>query len=301
MISQLEREPLWTDAKMLQQSLNLPFGLFELYSTMLSGIEASHRDSAMTILTWAAYATRPLRVSELAEAIGSERSSETSTQDALAAIKSLLGSCKDLLVVTEAVIDRHDFDYHGHSMQTVYVVLAHHSVRDYLFEAGSNSSLVTNTVVRAMNPHTVIASFCIEYLHGHDVSPHNTGSANDLTYPLRDYATRNWRYHLDMAQRSRNSNMAQRLDELELMAESIPTNDQTTQPVVQSPTRALTFGALQHDVESGPSRQQVQTRPSDTLVRTGNSNSVSQLVRCFTTPLPKILQRSSHCCLLRSC
>lgn len=281
MLSQLEREPLWTNARVSQQCSDLPTGLSELYNSIFSSFDAHSLD----VLRWLAYASRPISTSELAEAIGLRFSGETDTQDVAATIKNLLGSCMAVLEFSEAVTDRHDFDYHDHG--TTFVRFFHESVRDFISGSDSSSPWITNASINIKEPHAAIASRCIEYLGGQDASLR-------LTSPFWGYAMRNWRYHLDMAQKSRDSSVAQQLDNLERLAESIPTNDTTTQARLQSPAGTLTFKSLQHDVHSGPSRLSLQTRPSNTLVRTGNSNAASQLVRYFTTPLQQACFKGSQ-------
>jgi hypothetical protein len=221
-----------------------------MYSNMFSGIDASRRDTAMSLLQWVAYANQPLTTSELLAAIGLEPGTrKASLEDESAAIKSILGPCMNLVVISEAATDRHDFDYHDSAAATVRLV--HSSVRDFISGSDSSSSWITNAFPNIKEPHTVIASRCIEYLHVQDVSLQHVRHAENMTYPLREYATRNWRYHLDMAQRSRNLDVAQRLDDLELLAESIPIDDKTRS---QPPTGTIIFRAPQYEMNAGPGR-----------------------------------------------
>jgi hypothetical protein len=245
----------------------------------------------MPLLQWVAYANQPLTTSELLAAIGLQPGTrKASLEDESAAIKSILGPCKNLVMISEAATDRHDFDYHDSATATVWLI--HSSVRDFIGASSSDISWIINAFPDTKEPHTVIASRCIEYLHGHDVSLQHIRHAENMAYPLRDYAMRNWTYHLDMAQKSRNSNVAQRLDDLELLAESIPMDSKTRS---QPSTGTIVFRAPQYDMNAGPGRwNHPQSRPSDTVIHTRNANASPQLVRCFTTPLQQACFKGSQ-------
>lgn len=158
---------------------NLPSGLPAIYSRMLLRIPANRREISRAILRWVTLAVRPLRLPELAAAIGTRSSSlvtiEQATHDAIT-------HCGPLLKVQEQEVS-----------------LVHQSARDYLLRKEHESNAVLEDLRVAIEPsHLELAQKCLDCItrSGLQNSAFNLSDRLDpRESPLLPYATLYWPEH----------------------------------------------------------------------------------------------------------
>jgi ankyrin repeat protein len=145
----LQVEALWddcrTDADIRAALANLPKDLRETYRRCLGRIDLQDR-YALKVLKWVSYATRPLRIDELREAVAFNLSDRSWTSDNIPHPSSLLSCCANLVVLD--AIDN-------------CVRLAHPSVRQYLEEnCGDDALAFPNSTQGELD----CGEFCVTYL-----------------------------------------------------------------------------------------------------------------------------------------
>ena len=169
---------------------SLPPGLNGIYDKILQGIHDKHLVVANKVFSWVLAARRPLRLSELIEAINVGDSGSTS--------KGLLHSPQELLTICGSfVIVAKD--------NTVRFV--HSSARNYLLSRHEAMPL-WNTFREA---HELIANACLTVLTSSQSEAENLFSAHAYAAPpyfclndhmpnLLDYAAANWKFHYGLAE-----------------------------------------------------------------------------------------------------
>ena len=184
-----ELSTLRTDKAVRQALKSLPRDLDETYERILSRI--NHNDAVMAkrALSWLAYAARPLLLEELAEAAVLEQ--ETRELDPEARLRDPL----DIIEVCGSLVLHRD--------TTGEVVLAHHSVKDFL---RSKSALMRVEFyhLQDISSNAEVAKSCLTYLLLRDFATGPAKSGKELlqrfiNYPLLDYAARHWCDHAVLA------------------------------------------------------------------------------------------------------
>ncbi|KDR64852.1 hypothetical protein GALMADRAFT_49547, partial [Galerina marginata CBS 339.88] len=71
-----ELEMCLSEYEIMEQMINLPKGLDEIYERMLKAIDGKYRADTMTFLEWLSFSKRPMKVAEIAEVITVDFNSE---------------------------------------------------------------------------------------------------------------------------------------------------------------------------------------------------------------------------------
>ena len=172
-----------TCTEVLETIHSLPKGLPAIYSRMLLQIKSSQRRTSSVILRWVTMAIRPLRLRELAAAIGIQSSILITTEQA---VRDQVVLCGLFLKVQE---------------QEVYLV--HQSARDYLLrKEPDNNAVLEEFRINAEEAHLELARTCFNCVAHSAVqyAPLNLddGSCSQES-PLLKYGALYWpehaRYH----------------------------------------------------------------------------------------------------------
>lgn len=172
--------------KAIRQALkSLPQDLDETYERILSRINPNDAEMAKRALTWLAYASRPLFLNELAETAVLEHGTRNFDPEAR------LRDPEDILEVCGSLV--------WHRDTTGEVVLAHHSVRDFL-RSRSAQAKVEFYHLQDMPSNAEVAKSCLTYLLLNDFAGGPVRSSQELMkryiqYPLLDFAARHWCVH----------------------------------------------------------------------------------------------------------
>jgi ankyrin repeat protein len=145
----------------------MPKGLPAIYNRMLLQIEGSQRAIATKILSWVAMAVRPLKIQELATAIGIHPSAHVSQDQAIRDYVTLCGSFLKL-----------------HEDEVGFV---HQSAKDYLLEKEvRQNSILEGFRIKPEKAHLELARRCLDYFH------ETSCSSQSL---FLDYAVKHWPEH----------------------------------------------------------------------------------------------------------
>ena len=160
-------------------------GLGDVYADTLRRMKAQDsqkREFGMKALMWVAHSERPLRASELRQALGVEIGSIDLDPESGPAIQTLLGWSLGLITLEKS---------------TATVRLVHFTLRDHL----------ANNPVLLGSPHSVIAEICLTYLHFKSVCELPSSRFSDISaFPFLHYASCYWERHArrDMTQNVEN-------------------------------------------------------------------------------------------------
>ena len=184
-----ELSTLRTDKAVRQALKSLPRDLDETYERILSRI--NHNDAVMAkrALTWLAYAARPLLLEELAEAaVLDQGTRELDPEVRLRDPRDIIEVCGSLIL---------------HRDTTGEVVLAHHSVKDFL-RSKSALSRVEFYHMQDISSNAEVAKSCLTYLLLRDFATGPATSGKEvlqryINYPLLDYSARHWCDHALLA------------------------------------------------------------------------------------------------------
>ncbi|KAF2267556.1 hypothetical protein CC78DRAFT_456743 [Lojkania enalia] len=180
-VDQLQK--LKTD-KAIRNSLNkLPKGLDETYSRMLENLQAQHDEEDIIyiqrLLRWLTHAVRPLKVTELAEAIAIEPGQENYEEEAV------LTDPMDLLRYGEGLV----------VLKSGRVHLSHFSVREFLVSP-TVQKLTPMFYMGILESNAELASTCLTYLNLNEFSKGDCeGSNNPALWKFLQYASSEWPVH----------------------------------------------------------------------------------------------------------
>ncbi|KAF8489409.1 hypothetical protein JB92DRAFT_2820030 [Gautieria morchelliformis] len=179
---------------------SLPRTLNETYDRILSAIHEERRRDALRMLQWLAFAVRPISLEEAVEVLATDPDAEDGPLfdpgrrpwDS----RNIVTICSSLvtIVVTEVKVHR-DGDGMNQDREASSLRLAHFSVREYLTSEHlqKNPKLSYYHFNRRVADR-YIAKTCLAYLL--QFSEHNcVSSTTRRTYPLSDYAARQWMDH----------------------------------------------------------------------------------------------------------
>ena len=150
------------------------------------GIKDTDTSYAIRILRWLAFASRPLKLSEIARiaAIDLERNPAFDRDDILEDPREVLDICSSLVTIREATDD-----HRSKRQRTKPVVfLAHYSVKEYLVSGRISKSDAAIYAMEDSLCHGYLAKCCLHYL-----LQYNVGDPDD--FPLADYSAREWITH----------------------------------------------------------------------------------------------------------
>jgi ankyrin repeat protein len=175
---ELMQKTTWTEV--FDALKTLPSGLPAIYSRMLHGIPAQRRQTSSRILQWVAMAPRPLKLLEIAIAIGLESSSSSI---------SLEHAIMDEVTLCGSFLKVHDSK----------VTLIHQSVQDYLLhEKQHNNPVLEAFRVKPNEAHFEMAQTCLQFIQQsilqdeslHIMEPPRLGES-----PFLRYAALHWLGH----------------------------------------------------------------------------------------------------------
>jgi hypothetical protein len=177
-IHELMQKRTWTEV--FDALKTLPGGLPAIYSRMIHQIPAERRQTSSRILQWVTTALRPLKLLEIANAIGLKSSSSSISLEH--AIMDEITLCGSFLKVKDSE-----------------VTLIHQSVRDYLLnERQQNDPVLEAFQIKANEAHLKMAQTCLECVQ-QSILQHEfldmqkpPGSRES---PLLRYAAQHWLQH----------------------------------------------------------------------------------------------------------
>jgi ankyrin repeat protein len=169
-----------TCSEILEVLEDLPTGLPAIYDRMLLQIPARHREVSQAILRWVTLAVRPLRLGELAAAVGLQPRHPHLTT--VKVVCDAIARCGPLLKI-----------------QQQEVSLIHQSMRDYLLRQERHSDTVLDAFrLQAEPSHLELAQKCLDCLT-ESILEVQSIDLNDLAEihdtPLFKYAVLNWPEH----------------------------------------------------------------------------------------------------------
>ncbi|KAK0388643.1 hypothetical protein NLU13_4886 [Sarocladium strictum] len=175
---------LRTGRDMRDALADMPRTLNDTYTNILDRIPDYDRPLARETLLWLCFSVRPLRLSELAEAVILREDDIVIYDDArLTNNATLLDICNGLVV-----------------RNGLFLTLAHDSVRSFLTGDHIKQTSAAYFAIDANQAHAHIMSRCLTYLR---LSPFSSGPVNSLPllrerqqqHPLLSYATTSWPIH----------------------------------------------------------------------------------------------------------
>ena len=176
----------------------VPKTLDETYERMLKAIDQD-LEVAVVLVRWLAYAQRPLTLHELAETVTIELHPEndvvnTENCPVLEGIMELLSGLITIKVDgRDEAIDESDVSDFPEDLRTVYVGLAHFSVKEYL--ESDRSAMLEFHLVADHDRH-FLANCCLVYIMDYAESEKRVASVEDLErFPLLKYAAKSWYGH----------------------------------------------------------------------------------------------------------
>jgi hypothetical protein len=165
----------------MRHALNtsVPSELFDIYETVMAGIRGSHGDKqqiAQSVLSWIFRARRPLKMSELREAIAIQEDDVELGEEDLTQVDDIVKACGSLVV---------------HSPETGNVAFSHEMVQQFLEEKYNDY----------LFPESAIAKTCLAYLlfDTFDEGPaqdEETFKARRQKRPFAEYAAYYWGPHV---------------------------------------------------------------------------------------------------------
>lgn len=186
---------------MVRKSLQgLPQTLDETYERILCSISEEDVTYAIRALQWLAFASRPLQVEEMAEAIAIdlERERAFDSQEIFEDPFEVLNICSCLVTIftiEEVLFSDRDFDL---QMSGKVVAFAHHSMRDYLLSDRSRQGPAAKFSVHDATCNEFIAKSCLGYLLQFEAQESlSHDSLKD--FKLAKYSAKFWIIHAEAA------------------------------------------------------------------------------------------------------
>jgi hypothetical protein len=195
-----------TRGKVRRALKELPKTLDETYARILCAIDTGeHAEEALKILTWLAYAERPLTATEVRQVTGivMEDVHRFDGEEVLKDPNDILLICSSLVSITtgtrgsdEASDDDVTYGETFYSetnaeSNVVYVRLAHFSVKEYLV---SSRPCIPRYRLTGQEPHDMLAKCCLIYLLCFREDEWRSSDCESV-FPLARYAARYWTRH----------------------------------------------------------------------------------------------------------
>jgi hypothetical protein len=178
---------------MIRKALkDLPKTLDDTYSRLFLDIDDAYREEARVALLWLAFSDRPLRLTELAEAIVVNPQSDPPLNP-----DERFPDSESVLQILSSLVSISPHETEGDPMKTV--TLAHFSVKEFLISDRIQKGPARDFAISYPVAHQVIAESCLLYVLHYASSAMKTRSRKDLSaYPLLLYASERWFIHINM-------------------------------------------------------------------------------------------------------
>ncbi|KAI9765534.1 MAG: hypothetical protein M1840_007360 [Geoglossum simile] len=191
-VCQLDALGACLNRPMLRKALaSLPKTLDDTYARILGSIDEEHSRSALEILQWLVYSTRPLQLKEIAEviAVNIEGNPRFDPERRFPDPRDILIICPSLVTIAEEVaIGGSNGEIRG------LVRLAHFSVKEYLVSERIQTGPASWYSIQEIPANISIAESCLAYLLQFN-RPDSLTSQTTEDYPLARYASRHWTRH----------------------------------------------------------------------------------------------------------
>lgn len=189
-INELLKVRTWS--QVCKQLKSLPGDLSNIYDRMLLGIPSENRETSSLILQWVCLAQRPLKVAELAQAVGLKPASQ------IICSKSIEPVPRSVLL-RQTTMD--EISLFGQMLKVEHeeVTLVHQSARDYLLRWNRDSNNILEFFrVRQKETHRLIARICFDCIAEKSDSratSTNLEGIHSESSPLLHYAVCHWDIH----------------------------------------------------------------------------------------------------------
>jgi hypothetical protein len=154
----LQLDTLWdecsTDAEIQDALMDLPKDLDETYSRCLTKIKAKRNDFSLKILRWVCVAIKPFTVDQLREALAINEETGRIERERMPTRRDALKCCYNLIM-------RDDQDR---------ILLAHHSVRQFLSSTRADIELVSTTSSECCSTELELGELCVAHLTSSEYS-----------------------------------------------------------------------------------------------------------------------------------
>ena len=188
---------------------------------MLTGIDESNRNEALTLLRWLVYARSPPSLGELVEAsiidLTGDGTVDTDDRGGLADTLDILSGLVTIDEIEEnnkrkrkySEFEAPDSDNSNNIVansgqrleRDTKVRLAHFSVKEYLESDRILKSNAEGFYLESAKEHRFLAQSCLTYILHYSSSIGKTSTQQDLvTFPLLQYAACSWFYHSSLQQ-----------------------------------------------------------------------------------------------------
>ncbi|KAG6916635.1 hypothetical protein DXG01_006055 [Tephrocybe rancida] len=170
-----ELENCLSEYEMMEQMKNLPKGLDNIYKRMLKAIDGKYKADTMTFLEWLSFSKRPLKVTEIAEAITVDFNLEDGP---VFNAKKRYSNPRDMLPWM--------------TVKTGTIKLSHFSVKEYLL----STSVEKDFSISKKESHSKISEISVAYLlQFRSFEPLTKAMLGSS--PLAQYAAEHWIDHAE--------------------------------------------------------------------------------------------------------
>jgi ankyrin repeat domain-containing protein 50 len=171
---------------------DLPKTLDDTYSRLFLEIDEAYREEAINALLWLAFSTRPLLLTELAEAIVINPRTNPPFDP-----EQRFPDAESVLLILSSLVTISPNDREGDLVGLV--TLAHFSVKEYLISDRIRKGPAQYFAISYSVAHYFIAECCLSYVLHYASSATKMGSRQDLSaFPLLKYASERWFTHIKM-------------------------------------------------------------------------------------------------------
>ena len=189
---------------------SLPKTLDATYDRILHSIDEEYAQDALKVLSWLAYAARPVRIEEAAEviAINVEGHPQFNPENRLPEPRDILTICSSLVTTVTSSIRVHQ-DGVPEIREIEEIKLAHFSVKEYLV-SGRVQTWAASRYKIYTAADNYIAQICLTYLL-YFRGPTMLTPENIHEFPLAMYAAQYWTEHARKAEKMTDSILIRQL------------------------------------------------------------------------------------------
>ncbi|XP_014552761.1 hypothetical protein COCVIDRAFT_109531 [Bipolaris victoriae FI3] len=190
-INELLKVRTWS--QVCKQLKSLPGDLSNIYDRMLLGIPSENRETSSLILQWVCLAQRPLKVAELAQAVGLKPAPQIICSKGIEPLpRSVL--------LRQTTMDEISLCGQMLKVEHEEVTLVHQSARDYLLRCDTDSNDILEFFrVRQKETRRMIARICFDIIAqnaDHRITMWELCLRESEDLPLLEYATSHWEKHI---------------------------------------------------------------------------------------------------------